>query len=338
MIKVTVYTKDDCQLCESALSDLKTLQAAVPHKLNLVDINGNTELQQAFGLDIPVIEVGPYKLKAPFSFQDLEITLRAAVEREKHIDSIDKSIEEGSASLPVEVSRADRFSYWLSRRYMLVLNLVVLLYVGLPFLAPVLMVTGVTGPAKLIYNAYGYVCHQLAFRSWFLFGEQPAYPRQAAVVDSLTPYGSAIGLSEEDQVAARQFIGNPTIGYKVAFCQRDVAIYGGILLFGTVFSLTGKRLRSLPWYIWILVGILPIGLDGLSQLLSQPPISLFPYRESTPVLRTVTGLLFGITTAWFGYPLVEETMVDIRQYTEKKMRWQSAQKLAVREEHAVPPT
>jgi hypothetical protein len=33
---------------------------------------------------------------------------------------------------------------------------------------------------------------------------------------------------EEDIFAARQFVGNPQVGYKVARCQRDVAIYGGI--------------------------------------------------------------------------------------------------------------
>jgi uncharacterized membrane protein len=164
------------------------------------------------------------------------------------------------------------------------------------------------------------VCHQFAFRSWFLFGEQAEYPRQAAGVAGVLSYGQATGLDEQDIFAARQFVGNPQLGYKVALCQRDVAIYGGILAFGVIFTLTGRRLKSLPWYIWLAVGILPIALDGMSQLLSQPPLSFLPYRESTPFLRTLTGLLFGFTTAWFGLPLVEQTMVETRQYMESKFR------------------
>jgi hypothetical protein len=35
-------------------------------------------------------------------------------------------------------------------------------------------------------------------------------------------------------------------------------------------------------------------------------------------MRTLTGFLFGFTTAWFGYPLVEETMADTRRYLEEK--------------------
>jgi uncharacterized membrane protein len=110
------------------------------------------------------------------------------------------------------------------------------------------------------------------------------------------------------------------MGYKIALCQRDIAIYGGILLFGLLFSVTGMRLKSIPWYLWLALAIVPIGLDGLSQLLSQPPLGFFPFRESTPFLRVLTGFLFGFFTAWFGYPMVEETMRDTRQLMEDKRR------------------
>jgi uncharacterized membrane protein len=58
----------------------------------------------------------------------------------------------------------------------------------------------------------------------------------------------------------------------------------------------------------------PIGLDGVSQLPSL--ISIFPdwmiMRESTPVLRILTGALFGLATAWFLYPMIEESMNETR--------------------------
>lgn len=320
MINVTLYTRQDCHLCEETMADLESLRERIPHVLTVVDIDGNKELQRAYGLEIPVVEIGPYRLKAPITLQDLEITLRAAAERDRDIQAIH------AATMPAikPITRGDRFTYWFANHYILVLNLIVLLYLGLPFLAPAMMAVGWNTPAGVIYKVYSATCHQFAFRSWFLFGEQAAYPREAAHVSGLVPYRDATGLSEEDQFAARAFIGNPELGYKVALCQRDVAIYGGIFIFGIVYSLTGRRLKSLPWYLWIIVGMLPIAMDGLSQLISQPPLGAFipdgllSFRESTPFLRSLTGFLFGFTTAWFGYPLVEETMKETRQYMEEK--------------------
>jgi hypothetical protein len=66
----------------------------------------------------------------------------------------------------------------------------------------------------------------------------------------------------------------------------------------------------------------PIGLDGFSQLFSQMEwgwlASLLPYRESTPFLRTLTGGVFGLTTAWFAYPYMEESFSQTRQFFIKK--------------------
>ena len=325
MIKVTMFSKQECHLCDQALQYLDDLQAAIPHQLEVIEIDQDPALQKKYGIDIPVIEVGPYRLKSPFTAQDLEITLRAAAEREKSLDAIDKKVAASEAAMPVEITRADKFSYWISRHYMFVLNTLVLLYVGLPFLAPVLMSAGYTRPATTIYRFYGLVCHQLAFRSWFIFGDQIAYPREAANVSGLIPFGTATGVGEDDELAARAYIGEPGIGYKVALCERDIAIYGGILLFGLVFSLTGRRIKPLPWYFWLLFGILPIAIDGFSQLLSQPPLGFFTYRESTPLLRSISGFLFGLTTAWFGFPIVEELMVDVRRYYGQKMARAKAQ-------------
>jgi uncharacterized membrane protein len=74
--------------------------------------------------------------------------------------------------------------------------------------------------------------------------------------------------------------------------------------------------------VWFIIGLGPIGLDGFSQLISQLNITalqgFLPYRESTPLLRTLTGFLFGFTTAWFGYPSIEEAMADARRVFSKK--------------------
>ena len=124
------------------------------------------------------------------------------------------------------------------------------------------------------------------------------------------------------RLEARAYVGNETVGYKTALCERDIAIYGAMFLFALIFSLTGRRIKPLHWALWILIGLGPIGLDGFSQIISQFEISaldvLLSYRESTPFLRTLTGFFFGLATAWFGIPYVEESMRETRQFFIKK--------------------
>ena len=112
------------------------------------------------------------------------------------------------------------------------------------------------------------------------------------------------------------------MGYKLALCERDMGIWGAILLFGIIYAISGRRIPKLHWMIWILLGLGPIGLDGFSQLFSQIPLgslnAILPYRESTPFLRSLTGFMFGWTTGWFTIPLIEETMQETRQLLAKK--------------------
>jgi len=330
MILVTLYSRKDCHLCDEAKADLEALQSAVPHKLVVVDVDSDSKVQKEFGLEVPVIVAGPFRLKAPFTSQDLKVMLAAAQDRERHIDLVEKSPRLAEIREGVVWNRGDSFNLWISRHYMLIFNLIVFSYLGLAFLAPTLMQAGAPRATNMLYKAFGLVCHQLAYRSFFLFGEQPYYPREAADLSGVMTFSEATGLDESNAAqsifAARNYVGDEQIGYKIALCQRDVAIYGGILIFGLLFSLSGLRIKSIPWYFWLLLAIVPIGLDGFSQLLSQPPLSFLPYRESTPFLRLLTGFLFGFVTAWFGYPMVEESMADTRKLVEAK--WRRLQKLA----------
>jgi uncharacterized membrane protein len=317
MITVMLYSRKDCHLCEVAKEELDSLRDEYPHKLVVVDVDADPQLQESFGELVPVVTVGPYQLKAPFEPRELKVTLGAA----QLGATQDQEVAQSYALAGSKWTGADRFSYWIARHYMAFFNSLVLLYFGLPFLAPVLMQSGITPPARIIYSLYGTTCHQLAFRSWFLFGEQSVYPRAAAGLSNLITYEQATGNHPEDLATGRAFIGDSTTGYKIALCQRDMAIYGSILLFGLIFVATGRVIRGLPWYIWIFLALVPIGLDGVGQLISQPPFNLIPYRESTPTLRTLTGFLFGFTTAWFAYPMVEESMADTRRILEAKLKW-----------------
>jgi uncharacterized membrane protein len=329
MIDVKLYGRKDCHLCDQTQADLASIKEEVPHQVLFIDIDGDPKLQKVYGNVIPVVEVGPYRLQAPFTFQDLQITLKAARLNIQQNQAIDEAIQKGDFPLERGWSKVDRFSYWMSCHYLAFFNILISIYLGLSFLAPALQKIGAKGPANILYTGYSFVCHQLAYRSWFLFGEQPFYPTASAGLRGFATYEAMTGLDPNTATGlwdARSFRGNEQMGYKVALCERDVAIYTAMLLFGLVFALLRMRFphfRPIPWYVWVLLGMVPIGLDGGTQLLSQffPQIHKFiPYRESTPILRTLTGALFGLFTAWFGYPYVEESMSETRTYMQRRLK------------------
>lgn len=222
----------------------------------------------------------------------------------------------------------DRIFYTLARRWLLFFNLALAIYVGLPMLAPVLMHAGLTGPASIIYRAYSPMCHQLASRSFFLFGEQPAYPRAIAGSD-LTPIEAYMpGIPEFESaspdpaqwstflVPARAFRGNEQMGYKMALCQRDIGIYLSMLIGGLIYAVLRRRgpVRPMPFWLFVVIGLGPIALDGFSQLFSQmfvglgidSLVRLVPLRESSPLLRSLTGAIMGLSVVWLIFPRLDE--------------------------------
>lgn len=328
MLNVTLYTRIDCHLCEQTKADLESLQEKIPHRLVEVDIDSDPVLQQAYLAEIPVVEVGPYKLSAPISRQQLEMTLGAANDRRNQLETIGHDSYKARVKRGQQISAADRIVFWISRHYLALLNIIIFLYVGLPVLAPVLMKAGAVAPAKMIYTVYKPLCHQFGFRSFFLFGEQAFYPLVEAGIDSVVDFETASGIQDLHgangyaRLEAREYIGNETVGYKMALCERDIAIYGSILIFGLLFSVTRRRLPRLHWLLWIILALGPVGLDGFSQLFSQFEWTwlqtVLPYRESTPFLRVLTGGMFGFFTTWFAYPNIEESMQETRQFFVKK--------------------
>lgn len=312
MINVTLFSRAECHLCDQAKADLQSLQSEIPHALFEIDIDSDPAIQKKYFDQIPVVEVGVYRLKAPFTRADLMMTLGAARDARSQNQRLAKNPS------PAAVTGADRFSYWIANHWLAAVIGLFILYLGLPFVAPILMKSGATAPAQVIYTVYSPLCHQLGFRSFFLFGEQPYYPRAIAGVEGVMTFGEATGIDESNNglLEARRFVGNERLGYKIALCQRDIAIYGAIILFGFVFALTGRRIKPLHWAGWLFIAIAPMGLDGFSQLFSQLGLSfindLLPFRESTPTLRVITGFLFGFGTAWFGLPYVEDSMRETR--------------------------
>jgi len=336
MLNVTLFTRKNCPPCDEVKTELQILQEKFPHRLAEVDVESDSVLLAKYGTQVPVVEVGPYVLKAPITSQSLQMTLGAAFDRRNQLEQVGDQKYQARVAKGVSLNMADRISFWISRRYLLLLNLFIFLYVGLPFLAPTLMKLGAELPAQAIYRIYKPLCHQFAFRSFFLFGEQAYYPLAEAGLSGVKTFEEVSGISNLadpysfTRFEARNYTGNETVGYKLALCERDISIYLAILLFGITFALTGRRIKSLHWVLWLLIGIAPIGLDGFSQLFSQFNwawlASVLPYRESTPLLRELTGALFGLCSAWFAYPNIEESMNETRQYYIKKFAVNQASK------------
>jgi len=325
MLQVTLYTRRECHLCEEVETNLRMIHSDIPFELKIVDIDSDENIKVLFGMEIPVVEAGPYRLRYPFSVQELRMTISAANDRLAQLERLNENPPEIGSGTGISINRSDRIAFWIARHYLLLINLFLLLYFGLPFLGPVLKTTGLNFPAEVIYKIYSPICHQWAFRSWFLFGEQAYYPREAAGIDNVTTFEQATGFSDvvdPDRRIARAFEGNEILGYKVALCQRDEAIWGSMFIFGVIYAITGRKIKKLHWILWLLLGLFPVALDGGSQLLSQLPVDLFqtifPYRESTPLLRSITGILFGWTTAWLTIPLIEETMGESRRDLARK--------------------
>jgi uncharacterized membrane protein len=197
----------------------------------------------------------------------------------------------------------DKAIFKLAKHWLLLASLFWGLYVGLPFLAPVLMEVGWTTPAKVIYFVYRPLCHQLPERSFFLGGHQHAYS-----AEELAAAGIEIHPFSRD-------IGNETVGWKVGFCQRDVAIYGSIFLAGLAYGLI--RRRWVGWkmpFRYYLLFLVPMAIDGLLQLVGL--------HESNWILRTITGAIFGIGSVLFAYPYLDEGMSEVRRSINRRRHFE----------------
>jgi uncharacterized membrane protein len=195
---------------------------------------------------------------------------------------------------------------WLARHWLATFNTIVGVFFILPFVAPVLMNAGLTGPGHLIYMVYSPTCHQLPERSYFLFGPQSVY--STVQLESLGAIPAGTNLLQREML---RYEGSPEIGYKVAFCERDAAMYGTIFLAGLAFGIVrrhylrrGRSIPKLPLWGYALF-LLPMAVDGFTQL--------FGLRESDWLLRTITGVLFGIGTVWLAYPYIQDAMDDVLQ-------------------------
>ncbi len=201
-----------------------------------------------------------------------------------------------SAQAPLGFAEAapDRLDRWLTstlappfetiaRRWVGGLNGVVGLVLAGALAAPLLRALGFRGAADAVYDAYLAACHEWAFRSFFLLGRDATYSKSQLESLGVDPF---------------RFAGDEVLGWKVALCERDLAILVGLLAFGLVYGARWRKRGLRPAsYVAYAVLAAPMAVDGLTQLSGG--------RESTWEQRVITGLVFGAASAWLLHPRIQ---------------------------------
>jgi uncharacterized membrane protein len=193
-------------------------------------------------------------------------------------------------------------------------------FVGMPFLAPVLMHLNLQSAGRLVYLIYGFLCHQLPQRSLFFFGPESMYTLAEI---------QTVWQNSQDPLLLRQFIGNANLGWKVAWSDRMISVYGGVWLFGVLWRVARVRVKAIS--IWAMVGLaLPLALDGVTHFISDLgglsagfrytndwlalitanafPASFYlgdSLGSFNSLMRWITGLLFSLGLVWWAFPYID---------------------------------
>jgi hypothetical protein len=78
----------------------------------------------------------------------------------------------------------------------------------------------------------------------------------------------------------RQFIGNPEMGWKVAWSDRMVSMFTSIWIFGLIWYPFRRRLPAFPLWAW---------------------------GSFNSLMRLLTGIFFGLGIVWFGFPYLNDS-------------------------------
>ena len=204
------------------------------------------------------------------------------------------------------------------------------LWVLLPILAPVLMEFGFSGVGKVLYFFYSFFCHQLPERSLFFFGQKTMYSLaeiQVAWQNTTNP------------MVLRQFLGNETMGWKIAWSDRMISFYTSVWLFALLFAKFKQIIKPISWRGFAFL-LLPIILDGGTHMLSDLAGIGQGFRDTNLWLafltnnafsasfyagdalgsfnswmRLVTGILAGFGIVWFVFPYVFSGQSEVHYET-----------------------
>jgi uncharacterized membrane protein len=230
------------------------------------------------------------------------------------------------AALSFSRAGAHSPSEWLVEHWFQLFLAIYGLWVFTPFLAPVFMKIGWDGAGRIIYLIYSFFCHQLPERSIFLFGQKSMYSLgeiQAAWQDTINP------------MILRQFVGNESMGWKIAWSDRMISFYTSIWFFGAAWWPLRYKVKRLSWIGFALL-LLPMALDGGTHAISDLAGLGHGFRDTNQWLaviagnllpasfyagdalgsfnswgRLLSGILAGLGIAWLLFPFMFQSQREI---------------------------
>jgi uncharacterized membrane protein len=147
----------------------------------------------------------------------------------------------------------------LARHWLLLLNTAGAIFLGLAFLAPILISLGLDNVGRLLFESYRITCHQEPERSFFIAGQQMAFcQRDTSIYGAILLGGLAFN-------GLRQTLRPLRWRYYMVFLT-PMAVDGLTQLFG---------LRESTWELRLFTGVL-FGLGTVWLL--------FPFIEETMVI------------------------------------------------------
>ena len=180
---------------------------------------------------------------------------------------------------------------------------------------PFLIFSGYEGTADFLYKIHSYD-HQWIYRSQCIFKDANGNllpddciwhgkEAEASISTLYTKNGdpgyngifttyaqNQIGINKAERVER-----NGMVGYKFANDTRDYSIYIPLTVTLMAYPFVfGPGRRKAPAALWLLLALVPLGIDGTFQL--------FGFWESTNLMRMITGGIAGIGMGIFAAPLL----------------------------------
>jgi glutaredoxin len=174
-MRVTLYTKPGCHLCDDALAMLDRLAPLYNLEVDEVNILDDTALYEAYRNDIPVVAIEGGRLgtlRAPIDEAGLRTALEVASRAYPQPNAA------GSVLHPRRREREpliDRVARYIGRHWLRLVVIALGIYVLLPWLAPLFAAFGWWDLADPIYTAYALTCHQRPERAGSVFGYQVGF-------------------------------------------------------------------------------------------------------------------------------------------------------------------
>ena len=138
----------------------------------------------------------------------------------------------------------------------------------------------------------------------------------------------------------RQFTGDETMGWKVAWSDRMISFYTSVWLFAIVWYPFRRKVKSIAWWGFALL-LLPILLDGVTHAVSDLagigqgfrdtnawlaaitsnsfPASFYTgdaLGSFNSIMRFLTGLLAGLGIVWLSFPYIFKSQIRITHRTK----------------------